>query len=307
MRSSPAGYATAAYAASLASWGEPRSLLRSGGSVLVRTIPGSPLQDAVGTYPIFACPDWPALADDVDALERDGLVSLSLVADPLGGWSRDDLERAFPDLLRPYKEHFVVDLERAWHASAAKHHRRNVDRARGIVECEVVADPPTLLDDWIVLYDELIERHDIRGPARFSREAFAKQLAVPGIVALRARHDGATVGATLWYVCDDVAYYHLGAYARTGYELGASFALFATAFERLAQDGVRTASLGAGAGIEADPTDGLSRFKRGWASGMRTAWLCGRILRRDRYAQLAATAPEPRAAYFPAYRAGEQP
>ena len=44
------------------------------------------------------------------------------------------------------------------------------------------------------------------------------------------------------------------------------------------------------------------RFKRGWATGTRTAHFCGRVLDPERYAQLAGAAAT---SYFPAYRAGE--
>jgi len=268
----------------------------------VREIPGGELRDGMGPYPIFACDDWAALATDIEEL-RDELVAVSLVADPFGA-TADDLARAFGDVVTPFKEHFVVDLRGEWRERMHPHHRRNVRRALARLEVEPVDDPSALLDDWVTLYGELIDRHRITGPAAFSRDSFAAQLRVPGITALRALEDGVTVGATLWYVAADVAYYHLGAYNARGYELGASFALFDRALERFAAEGVAWASLGAGAGLDGTLEDGLTRFKRGWATATRTAYLCGRILQRDAYDELSAAHP-PRAPYFPAYRAGE--
>src|SRR5205823_11288634 len=139
--------------------------------------------------------------------------------------------------------HFVVDLTRPWPETAHKHHRRNAERARAALEVEHVADPPALFDEWVALYDGLIRRHGIRGIAAFSPASFAVQLGVPGIAALRALEDGVTVGVALWYVSGDVDYYHLAAYTDRGYELGASFALFAAAFERFARNGLAWASL----------------------------------------------------------------
>lgn len=298
-----AGYAHAAYAASLGALGEPRRLGRSGGSILVRGIPGSELRDGMGPYPIFACVDWAALATDLGEL-RDELVAVSLVADPFGGATADDLARAFGDLVTPFKEHFVVDLRGGWRETIHPHHRRKVRQALARLEVEPVGDPPALLDDWVALYRELIERHRITGPAAFSRDSFAAQLRVPGIAALRAVENGVTVGATLWYVVGDVAYYHLGAYSTRGYELAASFALFDRGLDCFAAEGVAWASLGAGAGLDRGRQDGLTRFKRGWASATRTAYLCGRILQRGVYDELAA-ARSPGTPYFPAYRAGE--
>jgi Acetyltransferase (GNAT) domain len=303
--SSPAsaGYAHAAYAASLDALGEPRRLGRSGGSILVREIPGSELRDGMGPYPIFACADWAALATDIGEL-RDELVAVSLVADPFGGATAGDLASAFGDVVTPFKEHFVVDLRGGWREAIHPHHRRKVRQALTRLEVESVRDPSTLVDDWTALYRELIDRHRITGPAAFSRDSFAAQLRVPGIAALRALEDGVTVGATLWYVVGDVAYYHLGAYSARGYELAASFALFDRGLERFAAEGVAWASLGAGAGLDGALEDGLTRFKRGWATTTRTAYLCGRILQRGVYDELSA-ARSSGTPYFPAYRAGE--
>ena len=39
--------------------------------------------------------------------------------------------------------------------------------------------------------------------------------------------------------------------------------------------------------VDDSPDDGLSRFKRGWATGTAPAWLCGAVLDRERYADLA--------------------
>ena len=43
--------------------------------------------------------------------------------------------------------------------------------------------------------------------------------------------------------------------------------------------------------------DGLTRFKRGWATGERIAHLCGRVLDRAAYSRLAGPSD-----WFPAYR-----
>jgi Acetyltransferase (GNAT) domain len=302
MGSSRGGYADPAYAASLVDLGEPLALPRSGGSLVVREIPASAHRDATGPYPLFACEDWAGLKDDVGALAGE-LVAVSLVTDPFGAWTPDALQDAFPDLAVPFKEHVVVDLRRPWRESARKHHRRNAERALGAVAVERVADPATLAGEWVELYDRLVARHGIRGPAAFSAASFAAQLAVPGMVALRAVEAETTVGASLWLRDRDVAYYHLAAYTERGYELGASFALFARAFELFAEEGLAWASLGAGAGAGVGgDDDGLLRFKRGWSAATRPTYLCGRVLDPPRYAELASGAAR---GYFPAYRAGE--
>jgi hypothetical protein len=312
------GYLHAGYAASLAEHGVPRALPRSGAWVLDRAIPGSARRDAMGCYPLFCCADWSGLAGDLEDL-RDP-VTLTVVTDPFGAYESRDLERCFPELVRPFKRHFVVDLEGDPERAFASHHRRNARRA---LQRVVVArcDPAwEQLDDWVELYAALVRRHGIRGLAAFSRTAFAAQLRVPGAVLFRASAGGRSVGMTMWYVQGEVGYYHLGAYDEAGYAAGASFALFLHAILHFAERGLRALGLGAGAGAAGDEGDGLSRFKRGWATGTRVAYLCGRVFDRDAYAALAARGDRSAAArrrpgggtagittadYFPLYRAGE--
>ena len=296
------GYADPAYAASLTEFGEPRVLPRCGGSILVRRTPDLDDADGIGPYPLFACADWAGLAADLDDL-REELVSVSLVADPFGAWILEELEACFPDLLVPFKEHHVVDLAGGAKGGISSHHRRNARKALRDVDVEIVSPPADLLDDWIALYDNLVRRHEITGIAAFSPAAFAAQFEVGGLVAIRASVEGETVGATLWLVQGDVAYYHLGAYSQRGYELKASFALFATALEHFAREGLAWLSLGAGAGLGDGEGDGLDRFKEGWSTGTRTAYLCGRILSPSRYEELSRGVAD--TSYFPAYRAGE--
>jgi hypothetical protein len=293
------GYLDLAYARSLAAWGRPHFLAGSGGSLLVRDIPGADAADAMGPYPFFACSDWSGLAADLAGL-RSSLVCVSMVTDPFGRFDEALLRHIFLDLCVPYKKHYVVDLE-AEAIPQADNHRRNVRRGLASVVVDVATgdDASSLLDAWCDLYGGLVERHEITGPQRFSRAIFAEQLKVSGLVAFLAKREGEVVGMTLWYEQADVAYYHLGAYSSAGYEHRASFAIFASAIEYF-RPRLRWLSLGAGAGAAAE--SGLTRFKRGWATGERQTYLCGAILDADRYAHLAgATATT----YFPAYRSGE--
>jgi hypothetical protein len=289
------GYADPAYAASLSEWGQPRGLPGCGGHLLVRQIDGSDALDAMGPYPLFACRNWPALSGDIAELRPD-MVAVSLVTDPFANADQALLHKAFPDLCVRFKDHFVVDLQAP---DVEGHHRRNTRKALGGV-CVRDIDPASALDDWVRLYGVLVERHGVTGPQRFSRAIFEKQLAAPGMKVLAAMRDDAVVGMTLWLQDGEVAYYHLGAYSAEGYEVGASFALFATAIE-VFREKARWLSLGAGAGAT-DADDGLTRFKRGWGKQTRPTFLCGRILNAKRYAALSAGRST---AYFPAYRAGE--
>jgi Acetyltransferase (GNAT) domain len=303
------GYAHAAYAASLAELGTPRHLPESGGWILVRPVPCPPhpddvgVKDAMGCYPVFSCENWSRLGRDLDALGPD-LVSLTIVTDPFGAYTESQLRQVFPDLVRPFKEHFVVDVRQPLdHVSP--HHRRNLAKASRHVRIERCPDPAALASVWCALYEGLVARHGVNGFAAFSRAALTRQLEVPGVVIFRAESGGATTGMTVWYTAGSRAYYHLGAYSEAGYAAGASFAIFDHAVRHFAETGLQWLDLGGAAGLKADGRDGLSRFKRGWATGTRPAYLCGRIFDRREYAALAAAGAARDTSYFPAYRSGE--
>jgi hypothetical protein len=296
------GYLSEAYARSLAEFGTPRLLPRSGGWVLERAIGECGLKDAMGPYPLFACRDWDALEADVEALAGE-LVSLTLVADPFGGADPERLRRAFPDRCYPFKEHFVAETEGADLARASKHHRYYARKALAAVELDLLEGDATaaFAAEWEELYGNLRRRHGLSGIKAFSPSAFEQQLRVPGALVLRAREAGVTVGAHIWYVQGEVAYSHLAAVSERGYALMAAYGLYAFALDVFRQR-VRLVDWGAGAGTGAD-AGGLTRFKRGWATGTVPVHLCARILDPEAYARLSAQTPE--TAYFPMYRAGE--
>jgi Acetyltransferase (GNAT) domain len=298
------GYRHPAYAESLAEFGTPRQLPESAAWILVRQIPETGYRDAMGCYPLFACPDWTRLHTDLQEIGTE-LVSLSLVTDPFGDYDAVDLCRCFETVVRPFKRHFVTDLSRPIESLVSKHHRRNARKALQKIRVEICHEPRRFIDDWMDLYTTLIARHKIEGIAAFSKPAFVKQLGIPGLVMMRALRENATVGMVLWYIQGEVGYYHLGAYSPTGYESGAAFAIFRTALEYFADTGLRWLSLGAAPGTERKHEDGLSRFKSGWATGTRLAYLCGRVFDHRKYSELLKSKDITGSDYFPAYRAGE--
>ncbi len=298
------GYLHPGYAESLAEFGTPRYLPQSGGWILERQIPGFPWRDGMWCYPLLACEDWSRLDADLVSLGGE-LVSLSAVTDPFGQYDSSYLHRCFPDVVLPFKEHFIVDLSRPMSTFVHPHHRRYARQALRSLRIERCQSPVQSVDDWVQLYATLIERHRIKGIAAFSRDSFARQLQVPGIIVFRARHKESVVGMTLWYLHGEVGYYHLGAYSALGYELRASFALFWVAIEFFAANALRWLNLGAGAGAQGGGGDGLSRFKSGWSTGSRTAYFCGRILNEERYWTIVKARGVSATDYFPAYRKGE--
>lgn len=294
------GYLHANYANSFAALGTPYYLPEAQGWLLKRPIPFSPHSDAMGCYPVFSCKNWRQLGAELETLQPE-LVSLMLVTDPLGEFVPSELQATFPDLWRPYKDHFIVDLQPPLGRNLPAHHRRNVRQALSQVVVEPCT-PTAVFEEWVTLYAHLTQRHQITGLAAFSRASFAAQWQVPGLTVLRATAHGETVGMTLWYREEERIYYHLAAYSPRGYELKASYALFQAALEHFAHAGARWMALGAGAGTHNDGSDGLTRFKRGWATETRPAYLGGRIFNHQAYANLAGPHAVAANSFFPAYR-----
>jgi hypothetical protein len=84
----------------------------------------------------------------------------------------------------------------------------------------------------------------------------------------------------------------------------ASYGLYAAAIDWFASR-VQWLSLGGTAGTDGNAGDGLAFFKRGWSTGTRPVYVCGRVFDRAAYADLAAGRPAGGVTYFPAYRHGE--
>ena len=300
-----AGYCHRQYAESFSEVGQPRELPNCGGWLLERAIPGSAQRDGMGCYPLFDCCNWAGVPVDLAGL-AEALVSVSLVVNPFADVAETDLRRWF-DVVIPFKQHYVTDLRHPIDDLVGRQHRRNLQKARGLVKVDVCQSPLEFLDEWCDLYGHLAARHRITGIRAFSRSAFEKQLGVPGVVMFRALADDEIVGLHLWYVRDRVAYGHLGATNIRGYELMASYALYCYAMEHF-RSYVDWLDLGGVAGVSEDESlDGLRQFKAGWATGTRQAFFCGRICQQTAYDKLSAERAASTTSYFPAYREGEFP
>lgn len=271
--------------------------------MLQRRIPGTAQHDLAGPYPIFCCADWSRLQNDLDGPAD--AVSAVLVTDPLGDYTLPLLRTVFPDIVIPYKDHFVTDLTQHREEFVSEHHRRYTRRSLRSVVVERCEVPAKYASTWVELYSCLVRRHSIRGFAAFSEVSLRRQLEVPGLEMLRAVCGRETVAIALWIVQNNVVYYHLAASNDRGYCEFASFALMWTALELFATSGARWMSLGGGAGLRDDQSRNLARFKRGWSTGTRTAYLCGRIFDRKVYEQLTVDQSDAGPDYFPAYRRPE--
>ena len=296
------GYLHQRYAESFSAVGAARELLQCRGWILERRIPGSAYRDAMGCYPRFLCQDWSRLHIDLQDIGNE-LVCLSLVTDPFGDYTPSYLSNCF-DLVRPFKEHYVVDLCKPKDLLGSKHHRRFARKGLARAQIELCSDPSQFINEWDDLWHHLVNRHHIRGIRAFSKPAFAKQLTVPGTVLFRATHQGKLIGLHWYYEHGEVVYAHLAALAPDCYQLATSYALHWCAIEHFTGRS-HWLDLGAGAGVDTDGTDGLSEFKRGWSTGTRVSFFCGRVFAPREYLRIVTAAGIGATAYFPAYRDGE--
>ena len=296
------GYQHPQYAKSLAEFGVPTELPSSQGWILVRDIAGTKARDAMGCYPLFSCRNWAGLSQDVESLGSD-LVSLTLVTDPLGDYQLDDLKACFPDLVRPFKEHFIIDLHEPRERTVSKHHRRYARQALRELAVEVVHDPESFIDEWTVLHGHLVKKHNISGIQAFSQRAFLTQFRTPGVVILRAMYGQRTVAAMMFFVQDGIVHAHVLGCSPEGYAQGALYAIIWHTFDFF-DDSIRWCNLMGVPDGDGPHIENIRWFKQGWTRVTRTAYLCGRVLNRDKYDELAALNSAGNTPYFPIYRAG---
>jgi hypothetical protein len=287
-------YASAAYAVAFAPQAS-RWLPNARTHVLLRPIPGTAATDAMGCYPLCVFESNDRVAEDFAALAGAGLVSLVLVTDCLTQPGRDFLDTHF-DHVREYKTHYLFDC--ALGGRPSKHHRDGVRRANRACTTRVV-DLAQHLDGWGACYDTLRHRKGLGGLHDFSRAYFQQLARLPELVTIASFVDDELVSAHLFLRWRGRLYSHLAASSPRGYEVEASFAIYAAALERFGEDHV--IDFGGGAGL-ADAEDGLAAFKRGFANSQRRNFVCGKTLDPDTSARLAAAGPAS-AGFFPAYRA----
>lgn len=297
------GYLHPQYIHSLSDYGVPRELPHCGGWILERGIPGTEYLDAMGPYPLFCCKDWTRLHLDLAVIQEEKkLASIALVTDPFAGCDEAYLHTCFPDRMFAYKDHYLVHLPCDMNKAISKHHRYYARRTMKSVDVEVVESPAGYEQEWTSLYNVLCDRHKLTGIHRFSATAFKIQFGIPGAVYFRAINNGECIGGHIWYVQNGVAYSHLAAFTEQGYDLMASYAIYWKAIEYFS-DKVDWMDIGAGAGLAGDAGDGLTRFKRGWATDSRPVYFCGRIFNHLVYDDLMKSSGAQRETFFPAYRA----
>jgi Acetyltransferase (GNAT) domain len=297
------GYLHPGYARSLSEYGTPTELPRSGGWFLRRAIPGYHTFDGMGCYPLMVCQDWSALPADLDELSGD-IVSLAAVPDPFGNYTLADLESAFKREPVFFKEHYVADLSRPAGEIISSHHRKYAEKALREVEVEFYSEPLAYLEEWLRLFSFSVRRFNIDGIRAYSRESLHQQLSLPGAFLSIARHRGEAVSAHIWLAHGGAVYAHLAASSPIARGLSADYALY---YEEIRYFAGRVHWLDWGGDVgPAKATQGaLALFKKGWSTGTRAVYVCGRIFQRGKYEHIVATNGTDASGYFPAYRHSE--
>lgn len=267
-----------------------------GAAVLAQRIPTTEEFDVSGCYPITPFCRSPDLAGGLNRLRSLGAVSATIVPDPLHSPSEEQLAAGF-DVCRSFKTHFVIDRSLPAPRLGATH-RSNLRRALSRCDLKLVS-LHCHLREWLEIYDGLVTAKDVRGPAVFPSGYFEALSQLPGLTTFGAFDADRLVAAALWVRADDCAYYHLAASRPEGYRSQAMYGLVAMAMDHFRDCGIL--HLGGVAGAVDSSSDGLARFKRGFANDVRVARLCGASLNRERYGEL--TKPAPDGSFFPAYRA----
>jgi hypothetical protein len=293
------GYADPAYAESVAPGASIVRLASSGGSLVLGETCAHELtvRDAAGAYPVFDCLDWSGLADDIAGLNRD-VVSVVLVSDAFAVSALSALHAAGAHVLRPYKEHYVVELDRPRIPFGRASRRRTAIRAQTGLEFAVVPGARADATEWARLYAQVVSRHAVRGAAAFSADALAAQLRLPGAVLLTARAGAELVAAQLCLRRGDVVYSHLAASSPEGYRRRAMHGLDLFALEHFR---TRAAWFDFGGGRGGGVADGLAAYKASWATTTRPTWLAGWVLDASAYVRASGT-EGPGSGYFPVYR-----
>lgn len=288
-------YATREYAQTLTHVGRPLYVEAWDTHVIVRAWQDG-VEDAMGTYPLACLAEDSSLAAGLGALRSAGLLTVTLVVDGLAGPPLVELRKAFAHI-RPFKTHFVVDPAIAPYAPSP-HHQYEIRRAlrRGVeVREHALRD---ILDEWTLLYQNLIERHAIAGVQRFSRASFEALAACEGVCAFGAWLDGDLVSCHLWVRHEQRVWSHLAASSEAGYAAGAAYAIYDRSIRHF--EG-RLVSLGGSAGLAA-ADDGLARFKAGFSNRTLEAHVVGEVLDAGRYEIVCALRGASAGDYFPLYR-----
>ncbi len=262
--------------------------------VVKRPIPGTSFYDAVGCYPLSPISETGNLGKDFIKLKEHNIISLVLVTDPFFSPAQDQL-RDFFDHVVKFKEHYLCDL--SGNNEYSSHHRYEIRKALKSLEVRKI-DFKDYIVEWNKLYQNLIDKHGIKGVQAFSKEYFLELQNINPLM-FGAFSDGTLVSAHLWFEHSDYAYSHLAASNEIGYKLSAAYPLIDASLKYFRESGVKMVDLGGDSGTT-DLKGKLAFFKKGFSNMSKFCYLCGKIIDKSIYDKLSSGIDTN---YFPAYRA----
>jgi hypothetical protein len=227
------------------------------------------------------------------------MISVTLVLDDFHRPQLAELKRYF-SVVNPFKSHHVLRNPSIF--AYGKHHRYEVRRALAKVSVRLF-DLSHHLSEWSSLYADLTGRHGFSGVHDFPSSHFDALCLLDGTQAIGAWLEDRLVSAHIWMSDGKYVHSHLAASSSDGYASRAAYAVNDASIRHF--QGADLLNFGGAAGAGDDPCDGLARFKRGFANDLAPAFICGAVLDRPRYDELARrTAAPPDTLFFPAYRTG---
>jgi hypothetical protein len=207
------------------------------------------------------------LKGGLERLRRAGIGSVSLITDPMWSPAQNLLEAAFQSC-RPFNENYLIDRGLG-RIRVHKRHRNMINNSKKL--CAVARVPlAPFLERWSKLSQ--INRQ-MRGAAHSNPPTYFEMLAsLEGVDAIAAHHDNEIVTMNIWLRFNDILYYIDGASNQKGIEISAPYATFAYVIEHYVD--CRYIFLGGSADFRGARSDGLARFKRGFANVSVRDYLC---------------------------------
>ncbi len=260
---------------------------------IARTIPQTSMIDLVGSSPFDA---------NVNLMEgrpipKGADVPVSYVAVINDSGINSLKKKVQFDFFRPYKERYIYK-ENERDLVFSKHHRYEIRKS--LRYCEVKEIELTeYLDEWCALYELLVERHNISGSGKFSRQYFDALSRMNSFKTFGAFVQGRLVSAHIWLHHDSVVYSHLAASSIQGYSHSAPYAIY----DHVLKSDFGEVEFDLGGVPDDSPNAGLKMFKQGFANDIKTNYLCGWVFDSVAYKELCEMKRvKPNSGFFPAYR-----
>jgi hypothetical protein len=236
--------------------------------VLVRDRQGA--RQAIGVRPVGALAPNCDVRAGLEALQRAGIATVSLITDPMWCPELSVLRDAF-DSCRALKEQYLVD--RAVQVKITKRHRNRINQARRVGEVHEISLAEHL-ERWLELYQLNVANRLI--PQPLGRAFFERLARIADLRTVAVFVADEIVNMTLWLRHEDTLYFQDGASSMKGFQTSAAYAAFAHVIEQTTD--CRYVLLGGSAGLRDERLDGLAMFKRGFSNASAVSYLCSASL-----------------------------